>query len=143
MKTRRPGISAFTSEKARIAFSATYEALLDERWPGRRTIEVPTDHGATRAVLDGGSPGVAPFVLLPGAGGNALMWHRHVAALKAARPVIVLDSPGEPGGSTHTRPFAGGRDLADWLEQALAGLDVDRAHLIGASYGGWIAVQHA
>ncbi|MEV8517082.1 alpha/beta fold hydrolase [Dactylosporangium sp. NPDC051484] len=63
--------------------------------------------------------------------------------MKAARPVIALDPPGEPGGSTHTRPFADGRDLAGWLDQVLTGLNIDRAHLIGTSNGGWIAMQHA
>jgi pimeloyl-ACP methyl ester carboxylesterase len=139
-----PRLSAFTSEKARAAFMTAYEATLDERWPHRRTVELATTFGTTRVMMDG-SPlgGGAPFVLLPGGGGNSLMWHRYVEPLTRSRSIVAIDPIGDPGGATQTRPFADGRDLARWLEEVLTALDIDHAHLIGASYGGWVAMQHA
>jgi pimeloyl-ACP methyl ester carboxylesterase len=137
-------LSSFTSEKARKAFMTKYEAALDERWLRRHERAVSTAFGTTRVMTDGGTgDGGAPFVLLPGSGGNSLMWHRHVDLLGRVRPLIAIDPVGDPGGSSHDRPFADGRDLAAWLDEVLAALGVDRAHVIGASYGGWVAVQHA
>jgi pimeloyl-ACP methyl ester carboxylesterase len=135
-------LSTFTSDKARDAFATAYASLLDEHWPARRAQDVPTSFGTTRAYRQDGPAG-PPFVLLPGGGGNALMWHRYFEPLARHRPVIAIDPVGEPGGSTQTRPFAGGGDAGDWLEETLAGLGVASAHVIGCSYGGWLALQHA
>jgi len=84
-----------------------------------------------------------PLVLLPGAGGNSLMWHAYVARLGHARPVIAVDPVGEPGGSTQDRPITDAADLSRWLGEVLAHVDVDHAHLVGCSYGGWVALRHA
>ncbi|GAA1401417.1 alpha/beta fold hydrolase [Catellatospora coxensis] len=135
-------LSAFTGDKARSRFLAAYGRTFDKVWPAdHRRLDVPTSFGVTRVYRTGPADGV-PFVLLPGAGGNALGWHRHVARWGAERPVIAIDPVGEPGCSTQDRPLADGRDLARWLDEVLAGLDVDRVHVVGCSYGGWIALQH-
>jgi pimeloyl-ACP methyl ester carboxylesterase len=36
-----------------------------------------------------------------------------------------------------------GVDLAEWLDDVLASLDVRGAHLVGLSYGGWVALNQA
>src|SRR5262249_51736725 len=138
MKTG-PRLSGFTSEKSRVTFMTAYEAALDDAWPQRRTVEVETSFGTTRVVMEAPSgAGGAPFVLLPGGGGNALMWHGHLDALRSsARPIVAIDPIGDPGGSTQRRPFADGAEVAAWLDEVLTALDIDRAHMIGASYGGW------
>ncbi|MEU8005608.1 alpha/beta hydrolase [Catellatospora sp. NPDC049111] len=135
-------LSAFTGDKARARFLAAYGRVFDTVWPAdHRRLDVPTSFGTTR-VYRAGRPDGVPFVLLPGAGGNALGWHRHVARWGQARPVIAIDPVGEPGCSTQDTPVTDGRDLARWLDEVLAGLDVERAHLVGCSYGGWVALQH-
>ena len=138
MKT---GLSGFTSVRARDAFLTAYDEKLAELWPGHDSRDVPTTFGTTR-VMTGGT-GATPFVLLAGGGGNSLMWHRYVGPLGEHRPVIAIDQIGDPGRSTQDRPFADGRDLATWLEEVLAALDVERAHLVGCSFGGWVALRHA
>jgi pimeloyl-ACP methyl ester carboxylesterase len=57
--------------------------------------------------------------------------------------VIAVDPCGEPGGSTQDNPMTDGRDLTQWLSEVLDRLNIDRAHLVGCSYGGWIALRHA
>lgn len=84
-----------------------------------------------------------PFVLLPGSGGPPLMWHAYVGRLAASRPVIAIDTVGEPGPSVQTRAIDSGDEWSRWLDETLAALGVDRAHLVGTSYGGWIALRHA
>lgn len=135
-------ISQFTSDKARTKFLTAYERTFDRLWPDDRTsLDVPTTFGTTRVYRTGRPDGV-PFVLLPGAGGSSLAWYPHVARLGQARPVIAIDPVGEPGHSIQDRPLADGRDLARWLSVVLAALEIDSAHLVGCSYGGWVALQH-
>lgn len=135
-------ISQFTSDKARTKFLAAYERTLDRLWPAdRRSLDLPTTFGTTRVYRTGRPDGV-PFVLLPGAGGNALAWHHHIIRWGRLRPVIAIDPVGEPGCSMQDKPIGDGRDLARWLREVLDGLDLDSAHLVGCSYGGWVALQH-
>ena len=83
-----------------------------------------------------------PLVLLHGAGTSSLMWVPVVAELPG-RAVVALDVVGDPGRSTQTAPVRDADDLASWLDTALSGLGVERAHVVGASYGGWLAFAYA
>jgi pimeloyl-ACP methyl ester carboxylesterase len=135
-------ISEFKNEKATARFRAAYERTLTELWPGPRTaLDVPTAFGTTRVYRTGPQDG-EPIVLLPGSGGNALMWHRYIDKLAQRHPVIAVDTVGEPGASVQTAPINDGRDGAAWLDELLAGLDVTAAHLVGCSFGGWLALNH-
>jgi pimeloyl-ACP methyl ester carboxylesterase len=40
-------------------------------------------------------------------------------------------------------PIAGSEDNAAWLDETLAGLRLDAVHLVGHSYGGWLALNQA
>jgi pimeloyl-ACP methyl ester carboxylesterase len=135
-------VGGFTSERARAKFLAAYEQALDRRWPERTALDVPTTFGNTRLHVGGPGDGV-PVLLLPGAGGNSLMWHRYVAELGRHRRVIAVDPVGDPGASTQDRPIEGAEDVTRWLDEVVTGLDVERVHLIGCSYGGWTAMQYA
>ncbi|MGW4919173.1 alpha/beta fold hydrolase [Streptomyces albidoflavus] len=135
-------IGEFKSDKAAQRYRATYAYVLDQVWPGPRTdVDVSTSFGTTR-VLRVGPASAEPIVLLPGAGGNSLMWHGYVEALAARRTVIAVDTVGEAGASTQTAPVADGRDGAAWLEEVLDGLEASAAHVVGCSYGGWLALNH-
>ncbi|MFD8782274.1 alpha/beta fold hydrolase [Kitasatospora sp. NPDC059599] len=135
-------ISEFRNGKAEARFHAAYERALTQLWPGARTsVDVPTGFGTTRVHRTGPAEG-QPIVLLPGSGGNALMWHDYLDALARRHPVIAVDTIGEPGASVQTAPVRDGRDAAAWLEDLLTTLDLPAVHLVGCSYGGWIALNH-
>ncbi|MFJ5921393.1 alpha/beta fold hydrolase [Kitasatospora sp. NPDC092948] len=135
-------MSEFRNAQAADRFHAAYDHALAALWPGPRTAQdVPTAYGATR-VHRTGTPDGRPIVLLPGSGGNALMWHHHLEQLAQHHQVFALDPIGEPGASTQTAPIADGTDAAAWLEDVLTGLDLTDVHLVGCSYGGWVALQH-
>ncbi|MFE6050839.1 alpha/beta fold hydrolase [Kitasatospora sp. NPDC056446] len=135
-------ISEFKNGKAEARYRTAYERALTELWRGPRTpLDVPTGFGTTRVYRTGRTEGT-PIVLLPGSGGNALMWHRYLDALAARHPVIAVDTVGEPGASVQSAPVRNGRDAAAWLEELLTALDLPSAHLVGCSYGGWIALNH-
>ncbi len=135
-------ISRFKNTQARDRFRTAYERTLAELWPGPRTaLDLPTTFGTTRVYRTGPQRG-EPIVLLPGSGGNALMWHRYIDVLARHHPVIAVDTVGEPGASVQTAPIGDGRDGAAWLDELLAALEVTAAHVVGCSYGGWLALNH-
>ncbi|MFF2044329.1 alpha/beta fold hydrolase [Kitasatospora sp. NPDC058170] len=135
-------ISRFKNTQASERFRTAYERALADLWPGPRTaLDLPTTFGTTRVYRTGPQDG-EPIVLLPGSGGNALMWHRYIDVLAEHRPVIAVDTIGEPGASVQTAPIGDGRDGAAWLDEVLAALEVTAAHLVGCSYGGWLALNH-
>jgi pimeloyl-ACP methyl ester carboxylesterase len=57
--------------------------------------------------------------------------------------VFAIDTPGDPNCSVARAPIAEPAASAAWLDEVLDGLGLDRAHLVGASYGGWIALNQA
>jgi pimeloyl-ACP methyl ester carboxylesterase len=67
----------------------------------------------------------------------------NIPALLKHRTVIGIDLLGEAGMSVQDKPIGGPEDEAHWLDDALAGLGLDRAHLMGVSIGGWTAVNYA
>src|SRR5689334_7311922 len=123
-------IPGFRSAAAREKFLAVHDELLERSWPVPvRTDDVPTSFGTVR-VYRAGVDGPDPVVLLPGAGGNALSWSRWMDRF-GNRPVVAVDPLGEPGHSVATAPIHGPEDAAAWLEELLAGIGAERAHLVG------------
>jgi pimeloyl-ACP methyl ester carboxylesterase len=133
--------SAFTSDRARRRFLDAAERAASRLWTVPvAASDVATSLGTVR-VHSAGPAGNDPVVLLAGAGGNALSWYPHVAALAAHRPVLAVDPLGEPGGSTATAPIPDGDAVGRWVVEVLAAVGARRAHLVGSSFGGWTALM--
>jgi pimeloyl-ACP methyl ester carboxylesterase len=82
-------------------------------------------------------------LLLTGAGFNASSWYPHVAALAAHHPVFGIDMPGDASPSVMRAPLAAPAACAAWLDEVLGQLSDRPAHLVGLSYGGWVAMNQA
>ncbi|MGI5489061.1 alpha/beta fold hydrolase [Microtetraspora malaysiensis] len=132
----RTKTGTFTTKQSASAFERAYERAM-ALWPSpQEAFDVDTDVGMTR-VYRHGVPDGDPIVLLHGHGGNASTWYALVEQLGRRRPVYAVDTIDDPGGSIQTRPV---RDTSAWLEQVMEGLGLDRVHLVGHSYGGWMAL---
>lgn len=135
-------VGGFTSEAGRERFTAAYrEAMADLPVP-RATEDVPTSFGTVRAYRFG-EPGPPPLVLLSGTAASTPMWEDNLPGLLRIRPVVCVDMLGEPGLSEQRRAIEDADDQATWLAEALDGLGLPRAHLLGVSFGGWHAVNLA
>src|SRR5918999_596215 len=78
-----------------------------------------------------------PLVLVPGFGTGLWIWYRQVPALAERFRTIVFDPRGVARSAAADGRFTM-RDLADDLAALLEGLKVGRAHVLGASFGGFV-----
>jgi pimeloyl-ACP methyl ester carboxylesterase len=139
----RHTIGHFKTERARAHFLSVYDAAMAQLPSVSESTDVPTSFGTVRAYrFDGPSAG-APVVLLPGRNASTPMWRVNIPTLLEHRTVIGIDLLGEAGMSVQDKPITGPDDEAHWLDDALAGLGLDRVHLMGVSIGGWTAVNYA
>ena len=138
----------WVSDAARDKFMAAYDRAF-ALWPqpyeefDLETATTTTRVHAYRPRADG-----PPIVLLMGAGFNASYWYLHVAALAQDGPVYAIDMPGDPNPSVARAPLTSPDACAAWLDELLGQLGAGRpgdgpAHLVGLSYGGWIAMNQA
>jgi pimeloyl-ACP methyl ester carboxylesterase len=138
----RRNVGHFKSERARAHFLSIYQAAMAELPPSEST-DVRTSFGTVRAYRFDDLSAGPPVVVLPGRNASTPMWRVNIPALLKHRTVIGIDLLGEAGMSVQEKPITGPDDEAQWLDDALAGLGLDRVHLMGVSIGGWTAVNYA
>jgi pimeloyl-ACP methyl ester carboxylesterase len=135
-------IGTFTDQKAQDRYLTAYAAIL-RKWPvPAEELDVRTRYGSTRVRRSGTASG-PPIVLLPGIKGTSLSWYPHIAALAAGHTVYAVDTLGEGGRSIQTHPLTTNEDLANWVDDVLAGLSHEKVHLVGLSRGGFLALNFA
>jgi pimeloyl-ACP methyl ester carboxylesterase len=137
----KPG--SWIDDAAREKFMAAYERVF-ALWPQPcEEFDVETATATTRVHAYRSHPDGAPVVLLTGAGGNAAFWYPHVAALAEVGPVYGIDMPGDPSPSVPRALMTPPQNCAAWLDELLGKLSDRPAHLVGFSYGGWVAMNQA
>ena len=83
----------------------------------------------------------APLILLHGyVGDGEAAWRLQVDALADEFTVVVWDAPGAGGSSDPPESF-GIAGYADCLASFIRGLDLDRPHVAGLSFGGIVALE--
>ena len=134
---------SWVSDAAREKFMAAYNRVF-ALWPQpREEFDVETATATTRVHAYRPHPGGDPVVLLTGAGGNAATWFPHVAALAEDGPVYGIDMPGDANPSVPRALMTPPASCAAWLDELLGQLSDRPAHLVGFSYGGWVAMNQA
>lgn len=135
-------MGAFVSESAFEHFLDAYRAGM-ATLPPFESFDVPTSFGTVRAYRFAGPDSGAPVVLLPGRNASTPMYRANLGPLLQQRTVYAIDLLGEAGLSVQHKVIRGGEDQAQWLDEVLAGLELDLAHLLGVSMGGWTAANCA
>jgi pimeloyl-ACP methyl ester carboxylesterase len=111
--------------------------------PVSESFDVPTSFGTVRAYRFDGPSGGTPVLLLPGRNASTPMYAVNLPPLLERRTVYSVDLLGEAGLSVQDQPITGPDDQAQWLDEMLAGLGLNRVHLLGVSIGGWTATNAA
>src|SRR6266850_6184924 len=83
-----------------------------------------------------------PLVLIPGFRTGLWLWFKQVKTFARKYRTIVFDPRGIGESDAATGPM-GTRTLADDLAGLLSALGVDQAHILGASFGGFVAQEFA
>ncbi|MFD9542324.1 alpha/beta fold hydrolase [Streptomyces sp. NPDC060022] len=140
-------VGRYVSDVWRDRYFAACDAAYALGAPARAEQDVETAFGTTHVYRYGPEDPAAlsrtPVVLVHGAGSCSAMWYPNTPALSADRPVYAIDTPGDPGRSVQREPIHQPERAAQWLDETLAALGLDRVHLVGASYGGWLALNQA
>ena len=109
-------------------------------------MDLETAFGRVRVYEFGAVPAAGtntPIILLPGRTSGVPMWAYNLPDLAAARITYALDALGDAGMSVQSRPIRDAADQASWLDQVLAQLPVRKVHVVGHSFGGWLAATYA
>lgn len=132
----------FKTSAGEQAVMALYDAAL-ARWPVPYTTQtISTRHGDTFVIASGAQP-LPPLILLHGAGTNSAIWAGDVAAYSQHYRVYAVDLLGEAGRSAPNRPAWDSPAYAEWLEDVLNALQVEKTMLAGISQGGWTSLKYA
>ena len=102
---------------------------------------IDVDGSSVRVLVQGHSAGQYPLMLINGLGARLEMW-RSFGSEFPDRQLVMFDLPGISGVPAATFPLvmAG---LADWSMKLLDAIDVQRADILGFSWGGVLAQQIA
>jgi pimeloyl-ACP methyl ester carboxylesterase len=142
----RSPVGHFRSAAGEQAYLAAYrEAMTLLPTPGS-TLDLETTFGRVRVYEFGAASadraGI-PVVLLPGRTSGVPMWAYNLPDLAVTRITYALDALGDAGLSVQVRPIRDAGDQADWLDQVLEELPARSVHLVGHSFGGWLAATYA
>jgi pimeloyl-ACP methyl ester carboxylesterase len=137
----RPNLSAWKSPEAEARFREREDALVRELAAEVPTpVDVSTRLGPTRVYR---WPGAGdPVVFLHGTSGTSFAWAPY-AERRDGRAMDAVDTIGDVGRSRQELAVEDGGDLSGWLAETLAGVGIERAHLVGTSYGGFLALNLA
>jgi pimeloyl-ACP methyl ester carboxylesterase len=83
-----------------------------------------------------------PLVLVPGFGTGAWIWYRQVPGFAERFRTVVFDPRGVARSGGRDEPFTM-RQFADDLAALLKALGIESAHVLGASFGGFVAQEFA
>ena len=132
----------FRSADARKTYLAAYGELRALSPRPDVMHDVPTKFGTVRVYQHGPDRGT-PVLLIHGFFLTSAMWWEQVAGLASDFTVYAMDMLGQPGASIQTRTMFTPADCARCVDAVLEGLGLHDVHLVGHSYGGWVATHTA
>lgn len=112
-------------------------------WPAHRDRTVNTSFGVTAFTETVDSGEGAPLVLLQGGSSTPALWAELARGWSHDRPVIAIDTIWDAGRGIQCRAVPDGAASVTWLNDVLDGIGYGRVHLLGYSYGGWLALEYA
>lgn len=133
---------AFKTQQGRAEVIEYSDMLLEKLTIPYERLNINTRHGNTFCIA-AGDISAPPMVLLHGSSMNLCMWVSDILKYYKKYRVYALDIPGEAGRSNDRQlPFTT-LDLDDWLYDVFKELSINKAVVIGASLGAWIATKFA
>ena len=142
-RSARASVGHFVGYDGLAHYIEAYRAAVGALPPFDAQTDVGTSFGAVRVYRFDGQVGGTPVVLLPGRFAATPMWRPNLPGLLKERSVFGVDLLGEAGLSVQAKRIGNADDQAQWLDEMLVGLGLTQVHVLGASIGGWAAVNYA
>lgn len=146
-----PGVGHWRDAGAQADYMEAHAELIAQLPAQPELIDVPVTHGTVRVLhwpaAGDEEPGAEePVLLIPGRSSGSAMWVENLPGWIGSRPIYALDPLGDAGSSAQRLPLTGVADQADAWAEVMDGLGIDRAHVVGHSFGGAqaanLAVRH-
>lgn len=134
--------TVFKNDQGRQKILTMYDAALLGCGVGIKQRVCKTSFGDTYMV-EAGEENEDILVLLHGASSNSTSWISDFHVYAQKYKVIAVDIIGEPGKSAETRLSYETMDYALWLHEVFDAMQIKKAHIVGLSQGGWLAVCFA
>jgi pimeloyl-ACP methyl ester carboxylesterase len=134
--------SAFRGEQARSVLLRWYEHFRNRLKVPTESRTVRTRFGDTHVLVGGPETGPSVVVLHGALASSAHVLHELAPLLERFR-VYAVDIVGQSVKSADARPSVSNNDYGAWLTDVLDGLSLQRTHVVGVSWGGFVAIRLA
>ena len=132
----------FKSQEGQEAYRAAYDHMLSH-WPiPVESVDIPTRLGQTHLNVCG-AKNAPPLLLLHGFNVSSTMWAPMIGPLSRKFRIYAIDIIGDIGLSIPCRPLYSIAPFMEWLSDLFDALSLKKAHLVGLSFGGWLAANFA
>jgi pimeloyl-ACP methyl ester carboxylesterase len=140
-----PAKSIYKSPKYEKALMKIYDARLAE-WPyPYESVFVDTKYGQIHVIVSGPENGY-PVLLMNASALSGWSWIHNVGALNETYRTYAIDNIGEGGKNKMIAPGKipkTGKEIAEFYTEITGKLGVKKAHVVGASIGGYIGTNYA
>jgi pimeloyl-ACP methyl ester carboxylesterase len=124
---------------AKEAFIQAYDRTLQEWDVPVESKYINTSFGKIH-VLISGPEGAESLILFHGFGFSSTMWIENVKSLSELYRIYAVDFIGDINKSEAIWQIKNKEECASWFREILSGLSIQKAHVAGLSYGGFIAL---
>jgi pimeloyl-ACP methyl ester carboxylesterase len=139
-KTKR--FHVFKSRKAEAEYFKSYDNTL-RYWPiPFEEVNVKTTFGIAHVIISG--PKTAPtLILLHGLNASSTMWYPNVEAFSKQFRTYAIDFILEPSKSKPLKGNMSKDEIVQWYQEIFDHFKLKNISIVGASKGGWLALQLA
>jgi pimeloyl-ACP methyl ester carboxylesterase len=135
-------ISLFKTPEGESKSMRAYENAL-AHWPvSYEELDLTTEFGLTHIIVSGLAEG-KPLILLHGQDSSSTSWIYNIYDLSQAFRVYAVDTIGDMGKSKPTYLPNSREDYSRWLLEVFDHLKIEKADLMGLSYGGFLSTNFA
>ncbi|TXK70259.1 alpha/beta fold hydrolase [Paenibacillus sp. N3.4] len=124
---------------AKEAFIQAYDRTLLEWDVPVESTYVDTFFGKTHILISGPTD-AEPLILFHGFGFSSTMWIENMKQLSKSYRTFSVDFIGDINKSEAIRQIKDKEECARWFREVLSGLGIQKTHIAGLSYGGFIAL---
>ncbi|MBZ4418841.1 alpha/beta fold hydrolase [Myxococcus sp. RHSTA-1-4] len=134
--------SAFRGEQAKAVLSRWHDHFRNRLKVPTESRTVKTRFGDTHVLVGGPESGPSVVVLHGALASSAHVLHELAPLMERFR-VHAVDVVGQSVKSADVRPSVSNNEYGEWLRDVLDGLSLQRTHVVGVSWGGFVSIRLA